>query len=200
MKWSLFSLIAGVLITGNILVHAQSIPNGPSTAAISSVIPDGVLNTLNTSPEQVNKLPRDAQQQLARQQASLRDSILRQGQDQIAAARGGITMPSAPSVNSSTPESNSPQSSEGTGQAPLTLSRSYSSDANTLNQANIAQTLSLATAADIRLWKSYYESEFSKLDEAKRSYERIRDSLRRYKNQLDSMLGQLPTTILSCTR
>lgn len=201
MKWSLFSLIVGVLITGNVLVHAQNLSSLPEASTISNRIPDEVLRTLDASPEQIAQLPEDVQRQVARQQASLRDSILRQGQDQIAAARGGINLPSpAPASSATTTETATSQPAASAGQSSLTLGRSYLSDANALNQANIAQTLSLATASDIRLWKSYYESEYDKLLETKRAYERIRDSLRRYKNQLDSMLEQLPTTILSCTR
>lgn len=205
MKWSLFSLVVGILITGNVLVHAQNLPSISETPTIPNRIPEDALRTLDASPEQITQLPEDVQRQVARQQASLRDSILRQGQNQIAAARGGISLPSPTPASSATTtetptETSTSHPSSGAGQSPLTLGRSYLSDANALNQANIAQTLSLATASDIRLWKSYYESEYDKLLETKRAYERIRDSLRRYKNQLDSMLGQLPTTILSCTR
>lgn len=199
MKWSFFSLIAGTLIMGNVLVHAQSLANIPSAPTVPTRIPDEALRTLKVSPDQVAQLPKQAQQEIARQQASLRDTILRQGQQQIAASRGGIALPSSvPSNNAQS--AGTTTSPEEAGQSALTLSKSYLSSAHALNEVNIAQTLSLATAADIRLWKSYYESQFTKIEETKRSYERIRDSLGRYKNQLDSMLSQLPTTILSCTR
>jgi hypothetical protein len=200
MKWSLFSLIAGTLIMGNVLVHAQSLPSIPSMPDVPTRIPDEALRTLNVAPDQIAQLPTQAQQEIARQQASMRDTILRQSQEQIAASRGGIALPSNEPSNNGQPAATSTSSPSGAGQSALNLSRSYLSSAHDLNEVNIAQTLSLATAADIRLWKGYYESLYTKVEETKRSYERIKTSLERYKDQLDSMLNQLPTTILSCTR
>ncbi len=200
MKWSLFSLIAGTLIMGNVLVHAQTLPSLPSAPAVPTRIPDEALRTLNIPLDQIAQQPQQVQQEIARQQASLRDTILRQGQQQIAASRGGIALPSNEPSSNVQPTETATASPDGGGQSALNLSRAYLSSAHDLNETNIAQTLSLATAADIRLWKGYYESLFTKIEETKRSYERIQSSLERYKNQLDSMLNQLPTTILSCTR
>lgn len=187
---------------GNVLVHAQVLPT--STPSIPTRIPDEVLRTLDFSPSQLSNLPVQAQQEAARRQAEARTQVLETLRDQNPAAQGGIALPTATSTSSGSPSSESPDLNQGTtnqseiGQSPLTLSRSYLDASNALNQANIAQTLALATAGDIQLWKGYYEDMYDQVEQTKRSYERVRDSLRNYKTQLSSMLDQLPTTILSC--
>ena len=189
---------------GNVLVHAQVLPSMPSTPDVSSRIPDQALRTLDFSPSQLVDIPQSAQQDFARRQAELRSTVLENQRNQNPAARGGVALtpnnngPATSSAQPSGNESSGTTSSTEAGQSPLTLSRGYLQADNDLTQANIAQTLALATAADIQLWKGYYGDMYTKVEETKRSYERVRDSLRRYKTQLSTTLSQLPTTILSC--
>lgn len=186
---------------GNVLVHAQVMPSTPS---IPTRIPDEVLRTLDFSPSQLSNLPVQAQQEAARRQSEARTQVLETLRNQNPAAQGGIALPTTtPAASDVAPSSdNSPAQSTSTpaesGQSPLTMSRTYLTASNGLNQANIAQTLALATSADIQLWKGYYDDMYDQVEETKRSYERVRDSLRSYKTQLSRMLDQLPTTILSC--
>ena len=186
---------------GNVLVHAQVMPSTPS---IPTRIPDEVLSTL-VPPGQLSKLPVQAQQEAARRQAEARTKILETLRNQNPANQGGIALPPVSPTSTDTAPNDDASSNPGAsstpadgGQSALTLSRSYLTASNGLNQANIAQTLALATSADIQLWKGYYEDMYDQVEETKRSYERVRDSLRSYKSQLSRMLDQLPATILSC--
>lgn len=187
---------------GNVLVHAQALPSTPS---IPTRIPDEVLRTLDFSPSQLSDLPVQAQQEAARRQAEARTKVLETLRNQNPANQGGIALPEVSSTPTDTTSNNdggsnpsaSPTPAE-SGQSPLSMSLTYLSASNGLTQANIAQTLALATSADIQLWKGYYEDMYDQVEETKRSYERVRDSLRSYKRQLARMLDQLPTTILSC--
>ncbi len=182
---------------GNVLVHAQALPT--STPSIPTRIPDQVLRTLDFSPSQLSDLPVQAQQEAARRQAEARTQVLETLRSQNPAAQGGIALPTTAPTPSEAPGADQGSTTQSeTGQSPLSLSRSYLQASNGLTQANIAQTLALATAGDIQLWKGYYEDMYDQVEETKRSYERVRDSLRSYKTQLSRMLDQLPTTILSC--
>lgn len=200
MKWSIFLTCVALLITGNILVHAQNVPTVPTLPNVPTSIPNDVLRAIDVPPEQVARLPRPAQREVARQRSELVDRVLQNAREINPVAHGGVPMMNSTAASSANPQSSAPSSEPDQGQSPLTLTRNYLNNDSALNSANIAQTLALATANDIHLWKGYYDSMYDKVEGLKRSYERVRDSLRRYGDQVTRMLDALPATIVSCTR
>lgn len=226
MRWPYFSLLVLFLLAGNFLVYAQDFPSVPSQGQVqnlaSSQVPDvpttvppAVMQLLQQAapPDQVNLLPRRAQEEVARQRQSSIDQLLGAVNSNNPVANGQLPLsgsstnssgasPSAvttssPATTSSASGSPSP-SPAAQGDSALGIASRYSTVQSALNRADYVQALDLATKADVALRTGYTDQIYDELQQTKRDYQQFRDVLGQFKDQLNAMKSRLPTVIANC--